>query len=169
MTVDIVNQDNRKVLRENITQTLAMFLMVAVASSLVLGAIYIGFRNNDSLKLPFPTIWIFWFSILIFLIVYCYFLIKQLKLPLLDFFKGKKKTQIVVLRSKRINVKYTYHANTMVDFKQQPVLNEYFFKLDDFELQVNKEEYNTYNDGDTIKLSFAFYSNKLIQVESVIK
>ena len=169
MTVDILNQYNRKVLRENITQILAMFLMVAFASSLVLVAIYVVFRNNQSLNLPFHTIWIFWFSILIFLIVYGYFLFKQLKLPLIDFFKGKKKTQIVMLRSKRKNIKYTYHANTIVDFKQQPVLNEYFFKLDDFELQVNQEEYNTFNDGDTIKLSYAYYSNKLIQIESVNK
>jgi hypothetical protein len=165
MTEESLNQENRKTLRENITQTLAMFLIIAFASSLVLGAIYIVFRDNESLKLPFHTIWIFWFSVIIFLFVYGYFIIKQMRLQLLDYLKGKKKTKFMVLLSKRNNIKYTYHANTIVDFKQQPVLNEYFFKFDDFELQVNKEDYNNFNRGDTLLLSFAYYSNRLIQLE----
>jgi len=165
MIEELLNQENRKVLRENITQTLAMFLIIAFASSLVLGAIYIVFRDNESLKLPFHTIWIFWFSVIIVLFVYGYFIIKQMRLPLLDYLKGKKKTQLMVLLSKRNNIKYTYHANTIVDFNQQPVLNEYFFKFDDFELQVNKEDYSNFNQGDTLLLSFAYYSNRLIQLE----
>jgi len=165
MKIDILNQENRKVLSENITQTLAMFLMVAFASSFVLVAIYIAFRSNETLTLPFHTIWIFWFSVVIFFIVYGYFIYKNLKLPIIDFLKGKKKIQIAVLCEKRNNVKYTYHANTIVDFKQQPVLNEYFFKFEDFELQVSQEDYNAFKDGDTLKLSFAFFSNKLIQIE----
>jgi len=169
MTEESLNKENRKALRENITQTLAMFLIVAFAASLVLATIYVVFRNNDSLKLPFHTIWIFWLSILIFLFVYGYFLIKQLKLPLFDFFKGKKKTQLVVLRSKRNKVKYTYSANSIVDFRQQPVLNEFYFQFNDFELQVNQEDFNAYNDGESIKLSFAYYSNKLIQIENINK
>jgi len=165
MIEELLNQENRKVLRENITQILAMFLILAFASSLVLGAIYIVFRDNESLKLPFHTIWIFWFSIKVFFIVYGYFIYKYLKLPINDFFFFFKKIQIAVLCEKRNNIKYTYHANTIVDFKQQPVLNEYFFKFDDFELQVNKEDYNNYNQGDTLLLSFAYYSNRLIQLE----
>jgi hypothetical protein len=79
--------------------------------------------------------------------------------------KGEKRIQLAVIHSKRNNVRYTYHANSIVDFKQQPVLNEYFFKLDNYELQVSQEYYNTFNDGDTIKLSLAYYSNKLLQIE----
>lgn len=167
MSEEILTKNNKTVLRENITQPLLMFLMVALAATVLFAPLYFYVVRTEYSKETSFSIWLFWISFVSFIIVYFYFLIKHLKLPIQDLFIGKKKVQLAELKEKRTNVKYTYSLNTLVDLTTQPALVEYFFIFEDREFLVSRDDYFTFNKGDKLKLSFSYYSMNLVQIEIV--
>ena len=165
LIVEKLNLENRKILRENITQPIAMYLSVLLVAIILLGAIYIAATNDGFPKLHFNALWIFWGTSILFIIIYCSLLFRALRIPILDLLKGDKIIQYKKIIEKSKNKKYTASMDPIVDFKKQPVLEEYFFKFNEYELPVNSKVYELFHEGDEVKLSLSFYSNKVIQIE----
>ena len=160
MIIEKLNPENRKTLKENIAQFSAGYLSV-----ILLGFVYIAATHNGLPKLPFNALWIFWGISILFIIIYCSFLFRTLRTPILDLLKGDKIIHFEKIIEKRKNKKYTASMDPILDFKKQPVLEEYFFKFNEYELPVNSKVYELFHEGDEVKLSLSFYSNKVIQIE----
>jgi hypothetical protein len=95
------------------------------------------------------------------------FIFQGLEKPIKDITSNQKRIFRGIILTKSINSKYTYHTNIIVDLTSnlKPRLIEYFFTLNETAYFVSKEQYDNFNEGDEIKISFSLHTNKIINIE----
>ncbi len=165
MIIEKLNKENKKTLRENITQFGIMYIGVLLFAVFILGFLHFLLGKGEYSKMPFPAMWLFGGFFFLFIVIYLYFLNRDLKLPVLDILKGERKILYEKICEKKKTIKYGYHQNAGADFTTQPILYEYFFIFNDFKLQIELEDYDAFQESDKVKLSLSFFTNNVIQIE----
>ena len=165
MQTEKLNDKNKAVLKSNLIQTCLPYIVASIVVTMVLGAVYILIDRTDLGTFPISKDILFWSIFSIVVLLYAGIMFKALRPATLDLMRKIKIVQLEIIKDKKFKTSHSYHVSAPADLTNQPVLKEYFFKLNDIELQVSEQEYKNFEIGDRIKISITKYTKKVIQIE----
>jgi hypothetical protein len=144
-----------------------MFILIGLLAGLVIISAHYVVNLKDSNSLPISKDILLGVSTALILIAYLTYYYISIRPHLMDILKREKTVRTDTLLDKFDKTKYGYHMRPAADFKDQLVLVEYFLKFQDFELQVEKNDYENFLIGDLVKISITRYTKQIIQMEKV--